>query len=97
MPIGCMVTLRQDRMYDFLNKLLNIALPRVRDFRGLSEKAMDGFGNYSLGVKEQLIFPEIDYDKIDKIKGLNVSIVTTAKTDEEGRELLRLLGMPFRN
>ncbi|MGB5421432.1 MAG: 50S ribosomal protein L5 [Desulfobacterales bacterium] len=97
MPIGCMVTLRQDRMYDFLNKLLNIALPRVRDFRGLSGKAMDGFGNYSLGVKEQLIFPEIDYDKIDKIKGLNVSIVTTAKTDDEGRELLRLLGMPFRN
>jgi large subunit ribosomal protein L5 len=97
MPIGCMVTLRQDRMYDFLNKLLNIALPRVRDFRGLSKKAMDGFGNYSLGVKEQLIFPEIDYDKIDKIKGLNVSIVTTAKTDDEGRELLRLLGMPFRN
>jgi large subunit ribosomal protein L5 len=97
MPIGCMVTLRQDRMYDFLNKLVNIALPRVRDFRGLSGKAMDGFGNYSLGVKEQLIFPEIDYDKIDKIKGLNVSIVTTAKTDEEGRELLRLLGMPFRN
>jgi large subunit ribosomal protein L5 len=97
MPIGCMVTLRQDRMYDFLNKLVNIALPRVRDFRGLSGKAMDGFGNYSLGVKEQLIFPEIDYDKIDKIKGLNVSIVTTAKTDDEGRELLRLLGMPFRN
>jgi large subunit ribosomal protein L5 len=92
-----MVTLRQDRMYDFLNKLVNIALPRVRDFRGLSGKAMDGCGNYSLGVKEQLIFPEIDYDKIDKIKGLNVSIVTTAKTDEEGRELLRLLGMPFRN
>lgn len=97
MPIGCMVTLRQDRMYDFFNKLVNIALPRVRDFRGLSGKAMDGFGNYSLGVKEQLIFPEIDYDKIDKIKGLNVSIVTTAKTDDEGRELLRLLGMPFRN
>jgi len=97
MPIGCMVTLRQDRMYDFLNKLVNIALPRVRDFRGLSGKAMDGFGNYSLGVKDQLIFPEIDYDKIDKIKGLNVSIVTTAKTDDEGRELLRLLGMPFRN
>ncbi|MDP4979157.1 MAG: 50S ribosomal protein L5 [Desulfobacterales bacterium] len=97
MPIGCMVTLRQERMYDFLNKLVNIALPRVRDFRGLSGKAMDGFGNYSLGVKEQLIFPEIDYDKIDKIKGLNVSIVTSAKTDDEGRELLRLLGMPFRN
>ena len=97
MPIGCMVTLRRDRMYDFYNKLVNIALPRVRDFRGLSGKAMDGHGNYSLGVKEQLIFPEIDYDKIDKIKGLNVSIVTTAKTDDEGRELLRLLGLPFRN
>lgn len=97
MPIGCMVTLRRERMYDFFNKLVNVALPRVRDFRGISAKAMDGNGNYSLGVKEQLIFPEIDYDKIDKIKGLNVAIVTTAKTDEEGRELLRLMGMPFRN
>lgn len=97
MPIGCMVTLRRDRMYDFFNKLVNIALPRVRDFRGLSPKAMDGSGNYSLGIKEQIIFPEIDYDRIDKIKGLNVSIVTTAGTDEEGRELLRLMGMPFRN
>ncbi|MFZ0240299.1 MAG: 50S ribosomal protein L5 [Desulfobacterales bacterium] len=97
MPIGCMVSLRHERMYDFFNKLVNVALPRVRDFRGLSAKAMDGFGNYSLGVKEQLIFPEIDYDKIDKIKGLNVSIVTSARTDDEGRELLRLLGMPFRN
>ncbi|MFZ0134317.1 MAG: 50S ribosomal protein L5 [Desulfobacterales bacterium] len=97
MPIGCMVSLRHERMYDFFNKLVNVALPRVRDFRGLSAKAMDGSGNYSLGVKEQLIFPEIDYDKIDKIKGLNVSIVTTANTDDEGRELLRLLGMPFRN
>ncbi len=97
MPIGCMVSLRHERMYDFFNKLVNVALPRVRDFRGLSAKAMDGFGNYSLGVKEQLIFPEIDYDKIDKIKGLNVSIVTSAKTDDEGRELLRLMGMPFRN
>ena len=97
MPIGCMVTLRHDRMYDFFNKLVNIALPRVRDFRGLSQKAMDGSGNYNLGIKEQLIFPEIDYDKIDKIKGLNVSIVTTAATDAEGRELLRLMGMPFRN
>ncbi|MFZ0614307.1 MAG: 50S ribosomal protein L5 [Desulfobacterales bacterium] len=97
MPIGCMVSLRHERMYDFFNKLVNVALPRVRDFRGLSTKAMDGFGNYSLGVKEQLIFPEIDYDKIDKIKGLNVSIVTSAKTDDEGRELLRLLGIPFRN
>ena len=97
MPIGCMVTLRRDRMYDFFNKLVNIALPRVRDFRGLSPKAMDGHGNYSLGIKEQIIFPEIDYDKIDKIKGLNISIVTTAQTDDEGRELLRLMGMPFRN
>ena len=97
MPIGCMVTVRREKMYDFFSKLVNIALPRVRDFRGISGKAFDGRGNYSLGIKEQLIFPEIDYDKIDKIKGLNVSIVTTAKTDDEGRELLRLLGMPFRN
>ena len=97
MPIGCMVTLRRTRMYDFLNKLINIALPRVRDFRGISGKAFDGAGNYSLGIKEQLIFPEIDYDKIDKIKGLNISIVTTAKNNEEGKELLKLLGMPFKN
>jgi large subunit ribosomal protein L5 len=97
MPIGCMVTLRRGRMFDFLNKLVNIALPRVRDFRGISGKAMDGQGNYSLGVKEQIIFPEIDYDKIDKIKGMNITIVTSARTDEEGKELLRLLGMPFRN
>ena len=97
MPIGCMVTLRRDRMYDFFNKLVNVALPRVRDFRGISPKAMDGQGNYSLGVREEIIFPEIDYDKIDHIKGLNVTIVTSARTDEEGRELLRLLGMPFRN
>jgi large subunit ribosomal protein L5 len=97
MPIGCMVTLRKTRMYDFLNKLINVALPRVRDFRGVSGKAFDGAGNYSLGIKEQLIFPEIDYDKIDKIKGLNISIVTSAKTNEEGKELLRLLGMPFKN
>jgi len=97
MPIGCMVTLRRKRMYDFYYKLVNIALPRVRDFRGLSPKAMDSHGNYSLGIKEQLIFPEIDYDKIDRIQGLNISIVTTAQTDEEGRELLRLTGMPFRN
>ena len=97
MPIGCMVTLRKKRMYDFLNKLINVALPRVRDFRGISGKAFDGAGNYSLGVKEQLIFPEIDYDKIDKIKGLNVSIVTTAKSNEEGKELLKLMGMPFKN
>ncbi len=97
MPIGCMVTLRHNRMYDFYYKLVNIALPRVRDFRGLSGKALDGHGNYSLGVKEQIIFPEIDYDKIDKIQGLNISVVTTAKNDKEGKELLRLLGMPFRN
>ena len=96
MPIGCMVTLRRDRMYDFFYKLVNIALPRVRDFRGISPKAFDGRGNYSLGIKEQIIFPEIDYDKIDKIKGLNISIVTTAKTDKEGRELLKLMGMPFK-
>ncbi len=96
-PIGCMVTLRRNRMYDFLNKLINVALPRVRDFRGISGKAFDGSGNYSLGVKEQLIFPEIEYDKIDKIKGLNVSIVTTAKSNEEGKELLKLMGMPFKN
>ena len=97
MPVGCMVTLRKQRMYDFLDKLVNIALPRVRDFRGVSGKAMDGRGNYSLGIKEQIIFPEIDYDKIDKIKGMNISIVTTAPTDEEGKELLRQLGMPFKN
>ncbi len=96
MPIGCMVSLRRKRMYDFLNKLINIALPRVRDFRGISPKAFDGAGNYSLGIKEHIIFPEVEYDKIDKIKGMNISIVTTAKTDEEGRELLTLLGMPFR-
>jgi large subunit ribosomal protein L5 len=97
MPIGCMVTLRRKRMYDFYYKLVNIALARVRDFRGVSGKAFDGRGNYSLGIKEHIIFPEIDYDRIDKIKGLNISIVTTARTDEEGRQLLGLLGMPFRN
>jgi large subunit ribosomal protein L5 len=97
MPIGCMVTLRRQRMYDFYYKLVNIALARVRDFRGLSGKAFDGRGNYALGIKEHIIFPEIDYDKIDKIKGLNISIVTTARTDAEGKELLSLLGMPFRN
>jgi large subunit ribosomal protein L5 len=97
MPIGCMVTLRKDRMYEFFNRLINIALPRVRDFRGVSGKSFDGRGNYALGIREQLTFPEIDYDKIDKVKGMNVIIVTTAKTDEEGKELLRLLGMPFRN
>lgn len=97
MPIGCMVTLRRGHMWDFYNKLVNIALPRVRDFRGVSAKAFDGRGNYSLGIKEHIIFPEIDYDKIDRIKGLNVSVVTTAQSDEEGKELLKLLGMPFRN
>jgi large subunit ribosomal protein L5 len=97
MPIGCMVTLRRNRMYDFFYKLVNVALPRVRDFRGISGKAFDGRGNYSLGIKEHIIFPEIDYDKIDRIKGLNISVVTSAQNDEEGKELLRLLGMPFRN
>lgn len=97
MPIGCMVTLRRDRMFEFLDKLMNIALPRVRDFRGVSGKAFDGRGNYTLGIKEQIIFPEIDYDKIDKIKGMNITIVTTAKTDEEAKFLLTRLGMPFRN
>jgi len=97
MPIGCMVTLRRKRMYDFFEKMVNIALPRVRDFRGISGKAFDGMGNYTLGIKEQIIFPEIDYDKIDSIKGMNITIVTTAKTNEEGKELLKLLGMPFRN
>jgi large subunit ribosomal protein L5 len=97
MPIGCMVTLRRNRMYDFLDKLVHIALPRVRDFRGVSPKSFDGRGNYTLGIREHIIFPEINYDKIDKIKGLNITIVTTARTDEESRYLLRLLGMPFRN
>jgi large subunit ribosomal protein L5 len=96
MPIGCMVTLRKGRMYEFLDRLVNVALPRVRDFKGVSPKGFDGRGNYSLGVKEQLIFPEINYDKVDKIKGMNITVVTTAKTDEEGRALLKLLGMPFR-
>jgi large subunit ribosomal protein L5 len=97
MPIGAMVTLRKDRMFEFLDRLLNISLPRVRDFKGVPSKAFDGKGNYSLGVKEQLIFPEINYDKIDKIKGMNITIVTSAHTDEEGRALLKYLGMPFRN
>jgi large subunit ribosomal protein L5 len=97
MPIGAMVTLRKDRMFEFLDRLLNISIPRVRDFKGVSPKAFDGNGNYSLGVKEQLIFPEINYDKIDKIKGLNITIVTTAKSDEESRALLKYMGMPFRN
>ena len=93
--IGCKVTLRQQRMYEFFNRLVNIVLPQIRDFRGMSPDAFDGRGNYSLGLTEQLIFPEIDYDKVNDIRGLNVTIVTTAPTDEEGRELLRLLGMPF--
>lgn len=95
MPIGAKVTLRGDRMCFFLDKLMNIALPRVRDFRGVSPKAFDGRGNYSMGIKEQLMFPEIEYDKVDKVRGMNVIVVTTAKTDEEARELLKLLGMPF--
>ena len=97
MPIGCMVTLRKERMYDFLDKLLNVSLARVRDFKGVSPKGFDGNGNYSLGIKEQLIFPEINYDKVDKIKGMNITIVTSAKSDQEGRALLKLMGMPFRN
>jgi large subunit ribosomal protein L5 len=97
MPIGCMVTLRKERMYEFFNRLVNVALPRVRDFKGISGKSFDGRGNYALGIREQLIFPEIHYDKIDKVKGMNIVIVTTAKSDEEGKELLKLLGMPFRN
>jgi large subunit ribosomal protein L5 len=96
MPIGCMVTLRRDRMYYFLDKLMNVVLPRVRDFRGVSERAFDGRGNYTLGIKEQIIFPEIDYDKIDKVRGMNITIVTSAPTDEEGKFLLNLLGLPFR-
>ena len=96
MPIGCMVTLRRDRMYYFLDKLMNVVLPRVRDFRGVSEKAFDGRGNYTLGIKEQIIFPEIDYDQIDKVRGMNITIVTSAPTDEEGKFLLKLLGLPFR-
>jgi len=96
MPIGCCVTLRGDKMYDFFSKLVNIALPRVRDFRGLSPKGFDRRGNYSMGIQEQIIFPEIDYDKIDKIKGLNITIVTSAKTDKEGLSLLKMLGMPFK-
>ncbi|MEE8621552.1 MAG: 50S ribosomal protein L5 [Syntrophobacteria bacterium] len=97
MPIGCMVTLRKRMMYDFFDKLVNVTLPRVRDFRGLSDKSLDGRGNFTLGIKEHIIFPEIEYDKIDKIKGLNITIVTTAKTDEEGKALLKMMGMPFKN
>jgi large subunit ribosomal protein L5 len=95
MPIGCKVTLRHERMYEFLDRLLNLALPRIRDFKGVSPKAFDGRGNYALGIREQIIFPEIDYDKIDKIKGMNIVIATTAKNDEEARALLEFLGMPF--
>ena len=95
MPIGAKVTLRQDRMWEFLDRLFNIALPRVRDFRGISADAFDGRGNYSLGLKEQIIFPEIEYDKIEKLRGMNIAIITTAKTDEEARELLKLMGAPF--
>lgn len=97
LPIGCKVTLRRKKMFDFFDRLVNIALPRVRDFRGISSKAFDGRGNYSLGITEHIIFPEIDYDKTDSIKGLNITIVTTAKTDEEGKVFLKLLGMPFKN
>jgi large subunit ribosomal protein L5 len=95
-PIGVMVTLRRDRMYHFLDKLIAIALPRVRDFKGVSTRGFDGRGNYTLGIKEQIMFPEVNYDKIDKIRGMNITIVTTARTDEEGLELLRLMGIPFR-
>jgi large subunit ribosomal protein L5 len=96
MQIGCMVTLRGDHMYHFLEKLLNVALPRLRDFQGVSPEAFDGRGNYTLGLREQLVFPEIDYDKVDKLRGMEVSIVTTARTDQEGRRLLTLMGMPFK-
>lgn len=95
MPIGCKTTLRKVKMYEFADKLMNVALPRVRDFRGVSSKSFDGRGNYSLGIREQLIFPEIEYDKVDKVRGMDIVFVTTAKTDEEARELLRFLGMPF--
>lgn len=95
MPIGLKVTLRKDRMYDFMDRLVNAVLPRIREFRGVSRESFDGRGNYTLGLREQTVFPEIDYDKIDKVRGLEVSIITTAKTDEEGRQLLELLGMPF--
>ncbi|HIK09574.1 MAG TPA: 50S ribosomal protein L5 [Oscillatoriaceae cyanobacterium M33_DOE_052] len=97
MPVGIMVTLRQERMYAFLDRLINLALPRIRDFRGVSPKSFDGRGNYTLGLREQLIFPEVDYDSIDQIRGMDISIITTAKTDEEGRALLKEMGMPFRN
>jgi large subunit ribosomal protein L5 len=96
MPIGCMVTLRGEIMYEFLDRLISIVMPRIRDFRGVSTKAFDGRGNYSLGIKEQTVFPEIEYDKVDAIRGLSINVITTAATDEEGRELLRFLGMPFK-
>jgi large subunit ribosomal protein L5 len=97
MSIGCCVTLRRERMYEFFDRLVSVALPQVRDFRGIPQKSFDGRGNFALGLKEQIIFPEIDYDKIEKTRGMNIAIVTTAKTDEEARQLLKLLGMPFRN
>jgi large subunit ribosomal protein L5 len=97
MPIGCMVTLRRERMYEFYQKLVTIVLPRVRDFRGVSGKSFDGRGNYTLGLKEQIIFPEIEYDKVDRVRGMNITVATTAKTDEEAFELLKLMGMPFRS
>ncbi len=96
MPIGCKVTLRGARMYEFLDRLINFAMPRIRDFKGVSDKGFDGKGNYTLGIKEQIIFPEVDYDKVDKIRGMNITINTTAKTDEEGKALLKQLGMPFK-
>ena len=96
MPVGLMVTLRRDRMYAFLDRLINLSLPRIRDFRGVSPKSFDGRGNYTLGLREQLIFPEVSYDSVDQVRGMDVSIITTAKTDEEGRALLKALGMPFR-
>jgi len=97
MSIGCMVTLRRDRMYEFFDRLTSVAIPRIRDFRGISSKSFDGRGNFSLGIKEQFIFPEVEYDKIDKVRGMNITIVTSAKTDDEARVLLRLMGVPFRN
>lgn len=97
MPIGCMVTLKKARMYEFFDRLVNVAIPRVRDFRGTSPKSFDGRGNYTLGIREQIIFPEVDYDKVQKIRGMNISIITTAKTDEEAYQLLKALGMPFRS
>jgi len=97
MSIGCRVTLRRERMFEFFDRLVNVALPRVRDFRGIPLKSFDGRGNFALGLKEQIIFPEIEYDKIDKVRGMNIAIVTTAKTDDEARKLLKLMGMPFRN